>query len=559
MQHKWWHGKTAYQIYPKSFRDSNGDGVGDLRGIIGKLDYLKELGVDIVWLSPIYQSPLADQGYDISDYYGIDPRFGTMEDLDELLAQAKKRDMSIIMDLVVNHTSDEHEWFKRACADPDGKYGKYYYIQDYTPGDALPCNWRSHFGGPVWDLLPGHDDKIYFHAFHKKQPDLNWENPEVRQEVYKMINWWLDRGVAGFRVDAIINIKKHLPFCNYPADRDDGLCNIGRMLEDAEGVLDFLDEMAQATFKPHDAFVIAELFNEKEKDLPAYIGDGGCFSSIFDFAPSEQDTSPLGWYDRKGVTPRRYRDACFATQRKLADVGYVANIIENHDQPRGVSRYLPAEGRHSERAKKMLGGVSFLLRGLPFLYQGQEIGMENPGFQDLSEFDDIHTKEEYQVALHAGLTPEQALAVLNRCSRDNARTPYQWDDSPNAGFTSGKPWLKVASNYTRINLAEQKARPDSLWHFYRKLIELRRDPDWAQTIVYGSTEPYLTERDNLMSYFRRGEDGRTLLVAGSFQGERQDLPLPGPVKSVLLNNLPQLEQDGDVIHLDGFQFLALEI
>lgn len=234
MKKKWWHDKTAYQIYPKSFMDSNGDGIGDLRGVINKLDYLKELGVDIVWLSPIYRSPLADQGYDISDYYDIDPRFGTMDDMDELISEAKKRDMYIVMDLVVNHCSDEHEWFKKACEDPDGPYGKFFYIKDYKEGDKLPCNWRSYFGGPCWDKLPGHDDKIYLHVFHKKQPDLNWENPELRKEVYKMINWWLDKGLGGFRIDAIINIKKKLPFSDYPVDREDGLSGIFNMLAEAK-------------------------------------------------------------------------------------------------------------------------------------------------------------------------------------------------------------------------------------------------------------------------------------------------------------------------------------
>lgn len=243
MQRKWWHDKVVYQIYPKSFYDSNGDGIGDIPGIISKLDYLKELGADILWLSPIYKSPLADQGYDIADYYSIDPRFGTMEDMDRLIAEAKKREMYILMDLVVNHCSDEHEWFQEAIKDPDGKYGNFFYIRD-KKDDKAPCNWRSYFGGPVWEELPGHPDKQYLHVFHKKQPDLNWENPEVREEVYKNIRWWMEKGLGGFRIDAIINIKKKLPFSDYPADRADGLCSVGRMLEEAEGIGEFLGEMA---------------------------------------------------------------------------------------------------------------------------------------------------------------------------------------------------------------------------------------------------------------------------------------------------------------------------
>lgn len=371
-----------------------------------------------------------------------------------------------------------------------------------------------------------------------------------------MVNWWLDKGVSGFRIDAIINIKKCLPFRDYPADRDDGLSNIGNMLEEADGIIDFLQEMAENTFIPHDAFSIGELFNEKEDELPRFIGDGGCFSSIFDFAPTVVSRTAKGWYAEKDVTPRQYRDACFSTQRKVEGIGYVANIIENHDEPRGVSHFLPPAGR-CEAGKKMLGGVSFLLKGLPFLYQGQELGMENTIFQDISEIDDCNTLDEYQVALNAGLSPVEALKTVNRLSRDNARTPVQWDASPNAGFTTGTPWLAVNPNYPTLNLAEQRGRSDSVYQFYRRLIALRKDPAYMETIVYGVTEPFLTERDNLMAYFRRGD--KTLLAAGSFQAEPQDLPLPGAVKAVLLNNLDGLDREGNVIHLKGWQFVALEL
>ena len=556
MKRKWWHGKTAYQIYPKSFLDTNGDGVGDLRGVISRLDYLQELGVEIVWLSPVYCSPLADQGYDISDYYNIDPRFGTMADMDELIAEAKKRGISIVMDLVVNHCSDEHAWFRQACEDPDGPYGQFFYIRDWHEGEPFPCNWRSYFGGPCWELLPGHTDKIYFHAFHKKQPDLNWENPALRREIYNMINWWLDRGLGGFRIDAIINIKKLLPFCDLPPDRDDGLCDIRAMLARAEGLNVFLQEMAEETFHKYDAFSVGEVFNEKTEDLPRIIGDGGCFSSMFDFSEHLIGMDRRGWYLRRRPTAEEYKEAAFSAQQRSAGVGFLSNIIENHDEPRGVSHYLP-EGERSDAAKKLLGGLNFMLRGLPFLYQGQEIGMENVESWTLEAFDDINTLDEYRVALRAGLTPEEALAAVSRFSRDNARTPFQWDGTENAGFTAGTPWLPVNPNYPRVNLAQQRGRGDSVYSFYRKLIALRRDPAYGETVVYGETEPYRPEQHNLMAYFRRGE--KALLVAGNFQGDPQDMPLPGVVKKTLLNNLETLTCAEGVIRLQGWQFVVLEL
>ncbi len=555
MQKKWWHGKVAYQIYPKSFQDSNGDGIGDLRGIINRLDYLKELGIDIVWLSPIYCSPLADQGYDISDYYRIDPRFGTMEDMDELIAEAKKRDMYILMDLVVNHCSDEHAWFRKACEDPDGEYGKYFYIEDLKDG-KLPCNWRSYFGGSVWEPLPGHPDKCYLHLFHKKQPDLNWENPKLREEVYKMINWWLDKGLAGFRIDAIINIKKALPWKDYPADREDGLCSVQHMLADAVGVGEFLGEMRDRTFEPHEAFTAGEVFNEKPGDLPNFIGDHGYFSTMFDFNETICGGSPKGWYDARPVTPDDYRRCCFESQRKIGDIGFLCNIIENHDEPRGVSRYLPAEGCH-DAGKKLLATMNFMLKGLPFLYQGQEIGMENIPFHSIEEADDISTQDEYQVALAAGLSPEDALNAVARFSRDNARTPFQWTAGTHAGFTTGTPWLRVNPNYVRINLEAQRKNADSVYQFYRRLIALRKNTDYADTVVYGDLIPVWEDQKNLMAYYRRSAE-KSLLVIGNFQNEAQRVTVPGGWKRILINNLPELETDGNAITLAGWQAVVLE-
>ena len=556
MQRKWWHGKTAYQIYPKSFCDSNGDGIGDLRGVISKLDYLRELGVEIVWLSPVYPSPMADQGYDISDYYGIDPRFGTMDDMDELIAKARERGISIVMDLVVNHCSDEHEWFRRACEDPDGPYGQFFYIRDWHEGEPLPCNWRSYFGGPCWETLPGHPDKIYFHAFHKKQPDLNWENPKLRREIYKMINWWLDRGLGGFRIDAIINIKKLLPFRDFPADRDDGLCAIQRMLAETEGVNVFLREMADETFCLYDAFSVGEVFDEKTEDLPLIIGDDGYFSSMFDFSEHLLGLDRRGWHLSHLPTAEEYKQAAFAAQARVADIGFLSNIIENHDEPRGVSHYLP-QGERSDAAKKLLGGLNFLLRGLPFLYQGQELGMENRMGWTLGEFDDVNTLDQYEVALRAGLTPEQALRAVSLYSRDNARTPFQWDASPGAGFTTGTPWLPLNPNYRELNLAAQRGREGSVYEFYRSLIALRKSGEYGETLVYGETVPWLKEQRNLMAYLRRGE--RTVLVAGNFQGEPQDMRLPAPLKKLLLNNLETLDADGETLHLAPWQLAVAEM
>lgn len=554
MQKKWWHDKVAYQIYPKSFYDSNGDGIGDLKGIIDKLDYLKDLGVDIVWLSPIFCSPLADQGYDISDYYNIDPRFGTMEDMETLIAEAKKRDMYILMDLVVNHCSDEHEWFKKAMEDPDGEYGTYFYIEEGKDGKP-PCNWRSYFGGSVWEPIPG-TNKYYLHLFHKKQPDLNWENKKVRQEIYKMINWWLDKGLGGFRIDAIINIKKALPFRDYEPDREDGMVSCIRMLEDAKGVMDFLQEMNRETFQKYDAFTVGEVFNEKAEELPGFIGEEGCFSSMFDFNEAVFGASPKGWYDHRGITPDEYRDCCFASQMRAEGIGFLSNIIENHDEPRGVSRYIP-EGECCEQSKTLLATFYFLLKGIPFIYQGQELGMENNEFSSIEEVDDISTIDEYHVALQAGLSKDEALRCINRFSRDHARTPFPWSNEKQAGFTTGTPWLKVNDNYTSINEKEQEGREDSVLAYYKKLTALRKNPEYKDTLVYGSLEEGPKE-ERLMAYYRKGEN-QTIMVLCNMRKESRVVTLSHKVKKVLLNNRKEAAIEKGTVTLEGYQALVLEI
>lgn len=556
MKKEWWQEKVAYQIYPKSFKDTKGNGIGDIKGIIEKLDYLKELGIDIIWISPCFLSPLADQGYDIADYYKIDPRFGSNEDMEELISEAKKRDMYILLDLVVNHCSDEHEWFRKAVANPKGPFAKYFYFEEGVDGHE-PNNWRSYFGGSVWEKVEGTENTYYLHLFHKKQPDLNWENPELREEIYKMINWWLDKGIAGFRIDAILNIKKVFPLRghDFPVDRDDGLSNCTRMITEAEGIGDFLGEMRDRCFKPHHAFSVGEVFNETEAQIPEFIGENGYFSSMFDFRAHSSARSELGWYDAGIVTPNMYRDACFLTQKLVNPVGFISTIIENHDEPRGVSFYIPKEDL-SEKAKKFLATMQMLQRGLPFIYQGQEIGMENVVLTSIREVDDISTLDEYEVCLREGFSEEEALRIVNRYSRDNARTPVQWDSSKNAGFTTGTPWLPLNPNYKKINVAEQEKDPESVLSYYKKLTALRKNPEYKETMVYGDFVPFMADEDRLMAFYRKGE--KTLLILGNYRKEERELELPAPVKKLVLSNAePRIT--GRKITLSGYEATILEV
>lgn len=537
MKTKWWHDKVAYQIYPKSFLDSNGDGIGDLRGVISKLDYLKELGIDIIWLSPIYKSPFVDQGYDIADYYSIAEEFGTMEEFDELLAEAKKREMYIVMDLVVNHCSDQHEWFQKALADPDGEYADYFYFVKGKDGKE-PSNYRSYFGGNVWERVPG-SDKYYLHMFAKEQPDLNWENPKVRKEIYDMVNWWLAKGLGGFRIDAIINIKKDVNLPSSEPDGKDGLANGAKMVEAAQGIGALLEELKHETFEKWDAFTVAEVFNMKENELEEFIGEDGHFSTMFDFSAHELTWGAHGWYDSRPIAFKEWREVLFASQKKLQNVGFGANIIENHDEPRGASRYLP-EYAQNEEGKKMLATTSILLRGIPFIFQGQEIGMTNCLRTDISEYDDISTLDQYRVALDAGCSKEEALRCCYENSRDNARTPMQWSAEENAGFSTEKPWIALNPNYTEINVAEQEERETSVLSYYKKLIALRKNPIYCKTFTYGRFAPAYETYEEIFAYDRVLEEtGERIRVAANFGQSPVSLPLEdeGNTCEVLLSNL----------------------
>lgn len=554
MEKKWWHDKVAYQIYPKSFCDSNGDGIGDLKGVISKLDYLKELGIDIVWLSPVYSSPFVDQGYDIADYYAIAEQFGTMEDFDELLAEARKRDIRIIMDLVINHCSDKHEWFQKALKDPYGEYADYFFFRPGKNGNP-PSNYRSYFGGSCWEPVPG-TDLYYFHMFAKEQPDLNWENPVLRQKLYDMINWWLEKGVAGFRIDAIINIKKDVNFPDFEPDGPDGMAACWRMVENVEGVGELLEDLKQHTFARSDAFTVGEVFNMRKDELGEFIGEDGHFSTIFDFSAHCLSDGAHGWYDAPEITFEAWREAIVNSQLEVQEVGLEANIIENHDEPRGVSRFLPVYAQNPAGAK-MLGTANVLLRGIPFIYQGQELGMMNAKWNSIDEFDDISTKDQYRVAKAAGLTDDQAMKVCAAMSRDNARTPMQWSDEENAGFTTGTPWLKVNENYTKINARQQEDDPDSVLQYYRRLIALRKDPTYKEVFAYGKFAPAFAKANKIMAYYRK-TDEKTVLIAANFGDKAAELKLDAVVENMLLTN-GLAELDGDVLRLESCGVAVMEM
>ena len=534
---KWWQDKVAYQIYPKSFYDTNGDGIGDLPGIIEKLDYLKELGVDIVWLSPCYRSPLADQGYDISDYYDIDPRFGTMEDMDRLIAEAKKRDMYIVMDLVVNHCSDEHEWFKKACKDPDGKYGRFFYLRDKEDG-KLPTNWRSYFGGSVWEDLPG-TNKQYLHVFHKKQPDLNWENPRVRQEIYDMMAWWGDKGIDGFRMDVISMLSKDQRF-------PDGVLKEGNPYGDglpyyANGprIHEFLQEMNREVLSRFDWMSVGEGVGVGTREAVQYAGyESHELNMMFHFEHVELNPGPFGKWNDNPVCLRELKEVLNRWQTELEGKAWNSLFWENHDYPRAVSRFGNDSPVFWELSAKMLAVCLYMMKGTPYIYQGQELGMTNFQGSSIEDFQDIEIHNVYREMVGSGrISHEEMIRYINHMGRDNARTPMQWDDTAQAGFTEGTPWLGVNPNYTWLNAREQAGRGDSVLSFYKQLIKLRHTMD---ILVYGTYRLLLEESGSVYAYERTLGDER-LTVLCNFTDQTQSCGLSCRdlgTDNVLIGNYP---------------------
>lgn len=528
----WWKSAVIYQIYPRSFQDTNGDGFGDFQGIIKRLPYLEKLGIDCIWLCPVYRSPQDDNGYDISDYCDVDPMFGTMADMEELIGKAREHGIYIVMDLVLNHSSDEHKWFIEAKKSRENPYHDYYVWRDGKEG-VLPNDMKAAFGGSAWEWVP-EVEQYYFHQFSVKQPDLNWENPKLRQKLYDMINWWLEKGLSGFRIDAIINIKKDLKFPDFEPDGADGMAGCWKMVESVDGVGELLEDLKKNTFQKYDAFTVGEVFNMKADELPEFIGENGHFSTIFDFSAHCLSDGEHGWYDAPKMEFSKWRKAIFQSQTETQKYGFKANIIENHDEPRGVSRFLPAYAQ-TPAGTKMLGTVNLLLRGIPFIYQGQEIGMKNAKWNSIDEFDDISTKDQYQIARKAGLSDREAMEACNRMSRDNARTPMQWTSGENAGFTKGTAWLKINPDYKEINVEDQENNPDSVLNYYRKLVALRKSDEFKNVFTYGEFIPEYEEMDHIQAFYRK-DAAKCILVAANFGTDAAGIELKGDVKKVLLSN-----------------------
>lgn len=555
MKKNWWNDKIVYQIYPRSFKDSNGDGIGDLKGITEKLDYIRSLGVDIVWISPVYQSPMKDNGYDISDYYAIDPIFGTMEDMDLLLEKAKEKGLKVLMDLAVNHCSSQHEWFQKALKDPKGEYGDYFIIKEGKDGKA-PNNWRSIFGGSVWEPIEG-TPYYYYHTFDKEQPDLNWENPRLRREIYKMVNWWLEKGLAGFRVDAITYIKKDPSYKSLPADGADGLVGLTEVASNYPGIEEFLKELRQNTFDRYDAFSVAEMSGVNSEKLRDYIGPDGLFCSIFDFSYMELDVELFQWYRPVKVTAAKIKEPLFENQMMAQEAeSYLSVVMENHDQPRSLSKWFSKEEIGYETAA-LLAVMNLTLRGIPFIYQGEEIGMENIHFDDIHQYEDVMMWGQYQRAKQEGCTEEECLDMANRRSRDHARTPMQWDDSENAGFTTGTPWFPVNPDYKKIN-AKAQENGKSILNFYRELTAFRKSEEWKDVLVYGSLEPVLEKEENVIAY-KRSLDGKELLVLLNFVNRPQKIHLEKEPKRALISNYPLEEKRSREYEMKPFEAVVLEV
>ncbi|MCD8021992.1 MAG: alpha-glucosidase [Lachnospiraceae bacterium] len=538
MERKWWKEAVFYQIYPRSFYDSNGDGNGDLKGITEKLPYLKELGITALWICPFYQSPMVDNGYDISDYYGINPMFGTMDDARELLTVANQNGIRVILDLVLNHTSDQHPWFRAACADKNSRYRDYYIFRE--DGRDL-ANLRSNFGGSAWTQIA--DGSWYFHTFAKEQPDLNWENPAMRRELYTMINWWLDQGASGFRLDAITYIKKDMTFPPVEADGVDGLCDVGKQCLNVPGIEKYLTEMRQETYGRGDFMTVAEAPGVPPEQLEVYIGENGFFSMIFDFSYTDIDlTQGEPWIRPSDWTVKEFKEKLFRNQRRVSETGWAANNLENHDQPRSIDKYFSrivvengekgvSFEQYADTMAKALGTLFFFLRGTPFIYQGEELGMRNTVVSSIDDVEDVHSIGQYERAILEGYPEAEALAAVNARSREEAMLPMQWNGEDFYGFSVTEPWIACNNSCEAQTVERESADAQSVLSYYKKMIRLRNHSPYSETLIYGEIEEVASAPD-VICYKRIGQR-EEIYVAVNMSGD--DVPF-GETPNRLLGN-----------------------
>ena len=522
MEKRWWKESVVYQIYPRSFCDSNGDGIGDLNGITGKLDYLKELGIDVIWLSPVYKSPNDDNGYDISDYQAIMDEFGTMEDFDRMLATAHEKGIKIMMDLVVNHTSDEHKWFIESRKSTDNPYRDYYIWRPAKEDGSLPNNWGSCFSGPAWEYDKT-TDMYFLHLFSKKQPDLNWDNPAVRQDVFDMMNWWLKKGVDGFRMDVISLISKEpgLP------DKEPGINGYATFNVSANGphVHEYLQEMRQKALNNADTITVGECSGVTLEEAKKYArSDEKELNMVFQFEHMDVDSDEKAgkWTTRK-MDLRDLKKILTRWQKGLQDIAWNSLYWENHDQPRSVSRFGNDSDEYREISAKMLATCIHMMQGTPYVYQGEELGMTNCPFNTLDNFRDLESINAFHELTEQGkMTEEDMMAAIGYKGRDNARTPMQWDDSAYAGFSTTNPWIMVNPNYTKINAKDQVNREDSVFKYYQKLIKLRHE---SELIVYGTYDLILDDDKDIYAYIRTLGDEK-LIVYCNFSENTREVELP---------------------------------
>ncbi len=545
----WWQDEVVYQIYPKSFKDTNNDGIGDINGIIEKLPYIKSLGVTMIWICPIFTSPMADNGYDIADFEGIDPQFGIMADFDTLLKEAKKLELKIILDLVINHTSDEHAWFKEALKNKESKYRDYYIFKE---GKELPNNWRSIFGGSVWEKVPN-EDSYYLHVFDKKQPDLNWENAEMRRDIYDMINRWLEKGIAGFRIDSITFVKKDQDYSSLPADGVDGLVSCKEKTRNRPGIEAFLHELRRETFDKYDCVTIGEAPGVQYDEYPTYMGKDGYFSMIFDFHYADIDVeSGSDWFKRTNWTTKEFKGLMKQSQLALQNAGWGANFIENHDQPRALSKLVDQNYQSSESAIG-LGAMYFFLRGTPFIYQGQELGMKNAKRLSISEFDDISSIDNYQRSMQEGFTKEEALYFVNQRSRDNSRTPMPWDNSQYGDFSLAKPWLGMTEEHPSIYATDNQVLVG-----YQKMIHLRQESTISGILKKGDISFLDSVPDNVVGYERIYLDEN--LISLTNLGTRiERVELDSDLQTIYFNSHRELTFKENEIDLLPYQSILVSI